>query len=146
MLRNIFNRFRNFLLRLRIKWLRARGSRIHPGAVISFKARIDFTNPKGIIIDDGVHVTFDSKILAHDFSRKLRKDTHIKENCFIGAGSIIMPGVTVGPQSIVAAGAVVTKDVPPHCIVAGNPAVVIRTGIRLGPLGRILDNHNGGAK
>ena len=46
----------------------------------------------------------------------------IKDNCFIGLGSIILPGVTIGPNSIVAAGSVVTKDVEPDSVVAGNPA------------------------
>ncbi|MNG72662.1 Maltose O-acetyltransferase [compost metagenome] len=51
----------------------------------------------------------------------------IKDNCFIGHGAIIMPRVTIGPDSIVAAGAVVTKDVPPGTVVGGNPAKVICT-------------------
>jgi acetyltransferase-like isoleucine patch superfamily enzyme len=51
----------------------------------------------------------------------------ILDNCFIGHASIIMPRVTIGPNSIVAAGAVVTKDVPPGVVVAGNPAKVICT-------------------
>ncbi|WP_415768519.1 acyltransferase [Pseudomonas sp. LB3P38] len=51
----------------------------------------------------------------------------IRDNCFIGYGSIIMPRVTIGPNSIVAAGAVVIKDVPPGVVVGGNPAKVICT-------------------
>jgi acyl-[acyl carrier protein]--UDP-N-acetylglucosamine O-acyltransferase len=51
----------------------------------------------------------------------------ILDNCFIGYGSIIMPRVTIGPNSIVAAGAVVVKDVPPGVVVGGNPAKVICT-------------------
>lgn len=46
----------------------------------------------------------------------------IKDNCFIGFGAIVMPGVTIGPNSVVAAGAVVTKDVLPGTVVAGVPA------------------------
>jgi carbonic anhydrase/acetyltransferase-like protein (isoleucine patch superfamily) len=46
----------------------------------------------------------------------------IHDNCFIGANAIILPGLQVGPNSIVAAGAVVTKDVPPDTVVGGNPA------------------------
>lgn len=49
----------------------------------------------------------------------------IKDNCFIGYNATVMPNVTIGPNSIVAAGAVVTKDVPPGTIVAGVPARVI---------------------
>ena len=46
----------------------------------------------------------------------------IKDNCFIGINSIILPDVTIGPNSVVGAGAVVTKDVPPNTVVAGVPA------------------------
>ena len=49
--------------------------------------------------------------------------------CFIGCGSIIMPNVTLGDHVVVAAGSVVTRDVASNCIVAGNPAKVIKTGI-----------------
>ena len=50
---------------------------------------------------------------------------------------MIMPGVTVGDESIVAAGAVVFDDVPPRSIVAGNPARVIRSDIKVGRFGRL---------
>jgi acetyltransferase-like isoleucine patch superfamily enzyme len=50
----------------------------------------------------------------------------IGNDAWIGAGAMILRGVTVGEGGIVAAGAVVTKDVPPYSIVAGNPAVFIR--------------------
>jgi acetyltransferase-like isoleucine patch superfamily enzyme len=51
----------------------------------------------------------------------------IKKNAWIGAGATILPGVTIGENSIVAAGAVVTKDVPDNCIVGGIPAKFIKT-------------------
>lgn len=50
----------------------------------------------------------------------------IKDNCWICSGATITGGVTIGENSVVAAGAVVTKDVPPNCIVGGVPAKVIR--------------------
>ena len=55
------------------------------------------------------------------------KPITIKKNCWISSGAIISGGVTVGENSIVAAGAVVTKDVPPNTIVGGVPARVIRS-------------------
>ncbi len=50
----------------------------------------------------------------------------IKKNAWIAIGAIVLPGVTIGDGSIVAAGAVVTKDVPPHCMVGGVPARIIK--------------------
>jgi acetyltransferase-like isoleucine patch superfamily enzyme len=49
----------------------------------------------------------------------------IKDNCFIGVNSIILPNVTIGPNAVVGAGSIVTKDVPPNTVVAGSPAKVI---------------------
>ncbi len=51
----------------------------------------------------------------------------VKDNCFIGVSSIILPNVTIGPNSVVGAGSVVTRDVPPNVVVAGVPAKVIST-------------------
>ena len=51
----------------------------------------------------------------------------ICDNCFIGSSAIILPGITIGPNAVVGAGAVVTKDVAPGTIVAGNPAKVVST-------------------
>lgn len=65
----------------------------------------------------------------------------IRDNCFIGHGSIIMPRVTIGPDSIVAAGAVVTKDVPPGTVVGGNPAKVLCTTEEL--IRRVEERCNG---
>ena len=50
----------------------------------------------------------------------------ICDNVWIGMNAIILKGVTIGENSVVAAGAVVTKDVPPNVVVAGNPAVVVK--------------------
>ena len=52
------------------------------------------------------------------------KEVHIGDNCWIGAGAIILPGVTIGNGSVVAAGAVVNKDVPDNVMVAGVPAII----------------------
>ena len=51
----------------------------------------------------------------------------IGDDIWIGANAVILPGVTIGSHAVVAAGAVVTKDVPPHTLVAGVPAKVIKT-------------------
>lgn len=54
------------------------------------------------------------------------KPVVIEDNCFIGARSIILKGVTIGKGSVIGAGSVVTKNVPPHTIACGNPAKVIK--------------------
>lgn len=50
----------------------------------------------------------------------------IEDNCWIGAGAIILPGVTIGRGSVIGAGSVVNKDIPANCVAAGNPCRVIR--------------------
>jgi len=124
-------RFRNSLLSTRTWYFKAvYGMNLADDVRISFKARLDKTNPKGLTIGEKTMVTFDAIILSHDYaSRRHAAKTVIGTHCFIGCGSIIMPNVTVGDHVIVAAGSVVTKDVPSNCIVAGNPAKVIKTNI-----------------
>jgi acetyltransferase-like isoleucine patch superfamily enzyme len=51
----------------------------------------------------------------------------IKDGCWIAAGALIMPGVTIGEGAVVSAGSVVTRDVPPNVLVAGVPATVVKT-------------------
>ena len=85
------------------------------------------------------YIAFDAVILAHDLTRLLHTDTYIGRNCFIGARSIIMPGIHIGDECIVGSGSVVTKDVPSHSIVGGNPARIIRSGIRTREWGILAD-------
>ena len=53
----------------------------------------------------------------------------IGENVWIGCRALILKGVTIGDGAVVAAGAVVTKDVPANCVVAGNPAKIIKENV-----------------
>ena len=90
-------------------------------------------------VDIGSHVNLAQGItvtaLNHNFSdTKKRIDEQgvstnqvtIKDDVWVGANAVILPGVTIGEHCVVAAGAVVTKDVPPHSLVAGVPAKVIK--------------------
>jgi acetyltransferase-like isoleucine patch superfamily enzyme len=117
------------------------GMDIGKGATISLKAMLDMSNPRGVHIGEGTSVNFDAVILTHDFVNNRHVDTRIGKMCHIGARSIIMPGVEVGDHSIVAVASVVMKNVPPHSLVAGNPARVMETGIMTGPRGMKLDVH-----
>ncbi len=99
---------------------------------VSWKAHLDKSiNPKGIHIGNWTCVLNGAMILSHDACRDLIVDTYIGENCVVGVRSIILPGVKIGDSCVIGAGAVVTKDVPPHSIVAGNPARVIREGVNV---------------
>lgn len=113
---------------------RLKGYKLHPTVILERNLNLDRLNQKGIIIGKNTLITSHVTILSHDHVKRvdgmpLMVDTMIGENCLIGIGAFIMPGVTIGDQVIVGAGAVVTKDVPPNCIVAGNPAKLIKNDI-----------------
>ena len=120
-------------------WLRKwYGMTIGTNCVISTGVRFDKTiNPKGIHIGNNVWILKGAIILSHDHCRKLKDNIQIDDNCVIGLNAIIMPGVHIKEHTIVGAGAVVTKDTMGHCIVAGNPAKVIKENITLDNYGRI---------
>ena len=131
---------RRLLLNIRHFYLtKLWGMDIDKTVKLSLSAKLDFTFPAGIHIGSESYITFGAAILTHDMVRGLYLHTRIGRWCFIGARSIILPGVTIGDESIVAAGSVVTKDVPPRCIVAGNPAKIIREHIEVGSYGRLKD-------
>ena len=136
-------RIRNSLLFVRTWYFRTvYGMNIAKDVRMSFKSRIDKTNPKGLTIGEKTMVTFDAIILSHDYaSRRHAAKTVIGSYCFIGCGSIILPNVTIGDHTIVAAGSVVTKDVPANCIVAGNPAKVVKTGIDTIAYGMLTEEY-----
>lgn len=129
---------RLFLVAIKRMYLtRVWGMDLDPTCQFSLSTRFDKTFPRGIHVGAETYVAFDVAILSHEMIRALYAHTRIGRRCFIGARSMIMPGVSIGDGSIVAAGSVVTKDVPAGCIVAGNPARVIRSDIEVGPYGRL---------
>lgn len=120
-------------------FVRVMGMDIHPTVQISLTAKPDQTFPKGVHVGEYSYLAFGSRILTHDRTRGLYLHTRIGKNCFIGGESLILPGITIGDNCVVGAGSVVTKDVPDRCIVAGNPAKIIRENIEVGRYGRFLD-------
>lgn len=109
------------------------GKTTHVGKEVFINFGCTFLDQGGITIEDGVFIGPGAKILTegHPEEPELRHTLHtepvvIRRKAWIGAGAMILPGVTVGENAIVAAGAVVTKDVPDNAIVAGVPAKVLR--------------------
>ena len=87
---------------------------------ISFSAKLDKSYPSGVHIGESTAINFGACVLTHDYPRRLHLDTWIGKECQIGAHSIIMPGVRVGDNCVVAVASVVMKDVPANCLV-GKP-------------------------
>lgn len=83
-----------------------------------------------VLIGPRVNITSENHPLDPSDRKALTpKPVHIKRNAWIGAGATILPGVTVGENAVVAAGAVVSRDVPANTVVAGIPAKVIRDNV-----------------
>lgn len=91
------------------------------------------SEPFLISMGDYVTITSGVKIITHDGSTGLVRNDQgkryqryapvkIGNNVFVGVNSIILPGVTIGSNVVIAAGSVVTKDIPDNCIVGGSPA------------------------
>jgi acetyltransferase-like isoleucine patch superfamily enzyme len=102
---------------------------IHPTVDMSLSAQFDKTNPRGVHVGAYTYIAFDARILTHDMTRGVRRDTRVGSKCFIGGRSLVLPGVTIGDQCIIGAGSVVTKDVPSHSMVVGNPARLLYADI-----------------
>jgi acetyltransferase-like isoleucine patch superfamily enzyme len=123
------------------------GMNIGKGCRISLSARLDKTNPKGITIGEYTIVTFNVVILTHDFVNHRHLDVKIGSHCFIGCGSVIMPGVTIGNHCIIGAGTLVREDVPDNSAVVGNPGRIVKSGIETiewgrKPLDSIVNSKN----
>jgi acetyltransferase-like isoleucine patch superfamily enzyme len=120
----------------RLYYTKIWGMDLDPTCMFALSVRFDKTYPRGMHVGMETFIAFDAALLSHDFTRGLFLHTRIGQHCFIGARSIILPGITIGDESVVAAGSIVTKDVPPRSLVAGNPAKVISSDIEVGPYGR----------
>ncbi len=107
------------------------------GENLFFQPRKLPADPKFIKFHNNVVVAADVTFVNHDVLYLLYRNmsdkpviqhiecTEIHDNVFLGMGAMILPGVSIGPNAVVAAGSIVTKDVPPNSVVGGNPARVI---------------------
>ncbi len=134
--------FRRFCYRLSGMKI-GRGSALHTGIRLYDPRHIvigeDTIIGEGTVLDGrdqlkiGNHVAVATEVMIYNSEHDLNDNdfspieapVHIEDYVFIGPRAIILPGVTVGRGAIVAAGAVVTKDVPPYAIVGGVPAKII---------------------
>lgn len=127
----------------RSRRLKKKGFFAEMGENVHFQPRKLPADPKYIKLHNNIKVASDVTFITHDIIHSMFNDMADKEcdvtfkshlgcievmdNVFIGSGTIIMPDVRIGPNAIVAAGSVVTKDVPVGSVVAGIPAKVIGT-------------------
>lgn len=110
------------------------GKNIAVGRRVFINAGCKFQDQGGIVIGDDCLIGHNVVLatLNHDLDPSKRGDLHparivIGRNVWIGANVTILPGITIGDNAVVAAAAVVTKDVPENTVVVGSPARVIRT-------------------
>lgn len=120
---------------LRVKCFRLMGVNIGENVFIGLNVMIDPLYPEMVIIKDYAEIGDNACIYAHSRGTKPLKNiyprvvrqVHIGRGVWIGAPNVvILPGVKIGDYSVVAAGAVVTKDIPSYTVVAGVPARVIK--------------------
>ena len=123
----------NFVIKLQ----RSRGVKIGKNCHFSPYVLIDLLHPELITIEDNVTLASNSMIFAHvnpttnEFLKnhgypRTIKPVVIKDGAIVSVGCIIIAGVTIGKNSIVGAGSVVSQDIPDFCIAVGNPARVIK--------------------
>jgi len=109
------------------------GRNIHIEKNVFINSGCKFQDQGGVYIGENSLIGHNVVLatLNHDMDPYHRADLHPKpihigKRVWIGSGSMILPGITIGDNSVVGAGSVVTKDVPPNVIVAGNPAKFIK--------------------
>lgn len=133
--------------KIRMRKWRLKGYDIDPSTTLERNLNLDRLYPQGVHIGKSCMIASGTTILSHDHCKRIGPnivdcflmDTYVGNNCFLAVNCTILPGVHIGDECVVGAGAVVTKDVPPHSIVAGNPAKIIRSNIRMGERGVLLN-------
>ena len=109
------------------------GKNIHLGKNVFINSGCRFQDQGGIYIGDGTFIGHNVILatLNHDLNPNTRADMypkpiHIGKKVWIGSGAIVLPGVSIGDNSVIAAGSVVTKNVPENSVFGGNPAKFIK--------------------
>lgn len=128
---NQLGRLRSMVLARRSRRLARRGVTLGPRSTASLTSRF-VTRGGRVEVGADTLIAFKTLILAQK-----GQDVRIGTHCFIGGGSTILPGVSIGDSCIIGAGSVVMHDVPAGSIAAGNPARVLRQGLKLLSMGRL---------
>ena len=144
-IQNFLNKFRTFYWRVNFKKF-GKNSRVLGRIFVHYPEKI-FIGEKTtinegvilsargkIIIGDNVHISYGSILTGGGLDvqkfgeerKHFSEEIVIEDGAWIGSGAMIMPGATIGHDSVVAAGAVVIEDVPPKSVVGGIPAKVIK--------------------
>jgi len=118
---------------VRVLLHKLRGVKIGRRVIVGMEVVLDHAYPECIVLEDECMLSGNNYLLTHSHPRLHFKNIInsyvsqivVKKGAWIAVGALIGPGVTIGEYSIVSAGSVVTKDVPPYSIVSGNPAVVV---------------------
>ncbi|WP_054951268.1 acyltransferase [Numidum massiliense] len=102
--------------------------RVGEQTAVALMVMMDVFFPEKISIGNNVIIGYNTTILTHEYLLEEYRlgEVTIGSNAMIGANCTILPGVRIGEGAIVGAGSVVTKDVPPHTFVAGNPAQFVK--------------------
>ncbi|MDZ3833688.1 MAG: DapH/DapD/GlmU-related protein [Sphingopyxis sp.] len=136
---NSLRRVRSLVTEARRRWLIYGGRvEIAQSASLSLSSRFISRRLGAVSVGADTLVAFKTLILGYDAASGRHAPVQIGERCFIGGGSVILPGVTIGNEVIVGASSVVFDDVPDRCIVAGNPARIVRRDIVVGRFGRLM--------
>lgn len=122
----------------RVKWLRKHNKLALLGEHVHYQPRKYPTDGNMLKIHDNVAIASEVEFTMHDIihwvydgldGKRCNEEyagcIEIHENVFVGAGTRILPGVSIGPNAIIAAGSLINKDVPPGAVVGGVPAKVI---------------------
>ncbi|EPM8292137.1 sugar O-acetyltransferase [Vibrio vulnificus] len=116
---------------LRANW----GKHTHLGNNVYANFNLTLVDDTHIYIGNSVMIAPNVTIATagHPIDPELRRKVaqfnipvHIKDNVWIGANSVVLPGVTIGENSVIGAGSVVTKDIPANVVAVGNPCRVLR--------------------
>jgi acetyltransferase-like isoleucine patch superfamily enzyme len=154
MLATIFGKILTFLQRQQVQYY---VSRMHVGERVRIRPGLVVFRPSNVVIEDGVTINVNCVLqahapirigrhtliaanctivtAAHDISKRgddtrctlTEKPVTIGQDCWLGAGVVVLPGVTIGDGAVVGAGSVVTRDLPPGMVCFGAPARPVKT-------------------